>query len=134
MAGIMKTNNQQKTNQLKSNSFYKTIMNFIDETNFVYLYIFPFILGVVFITLATLIVNNISHTERTGLYRNIYFSIGLFIAGFIGLFQIIKKEYFGPFNNSRMTRISAIINGVFLLCFFWGSSILFLIFIIFKIE
>jgi hypothetical protein len=68
MAGIMKTNNQQKTNQLKSNSFYKTIMNFIDETNFVYLYIFPFILGVVFITLATLIVNNISHTERTGLY------------------------------------------------------------------
>jgi uncharacterized membrane protein len=130
----MKKNNKQKINKLKQNRIYKSIMNFIDETNFVYLYLFPVLLGIVFMILAILIVNALGQTERTENYRSIILSIGFFIAGFGGLFQIIKKEYFGPFDNTRLTRISSIINGVFLLCFFWGSGVFLLILKIFKIK
>jgi hypothetical protein len=129
----MKTK-KQKTNQLKQNSFYKKIIEFIEETNLVYLYLFPVFFGVIFVVIAILIGNSLSQTERPESYKTIILSIGLFIAGFGGLFQIIKKEYFGPFENTRISRISAIINGAFVLSFFWSSCIFLLILVIFKIK
>ena len=130
----MKTNNKPITNPIKSNSFRKLITNFIDETNIIFLLFFPIFLGFGFMILATFIIKSIIQIEITDNCRSIIFSISSFIAGFGGLFQILKKEYFGPFKNTRITRIIAIINGVGVLCFFWASSILFIIIVIFKIK
>lgn len=118
---------------LKPNSISYRFYKFIEETNIGLLLWFPIILGLLFMILATLLVRYFIQTGTTENYRNIIFSVGTFIAGFGGLFQIFKKEYFGLINSTRLTKIIAVINGAGLLCFFWSVSLILVIIVIFNI-
>jgi hypothetical protein len=117
-------NNKLITKNTKFSIFFTRIFDYLVSLDIYALVLAPIIGGIVFIIITAVIYIGITHGNNLIIWNRVIVSIGFFIMGFSGIFQIIKKELLIPIKKTNLTKTIAIINGILIVSSAWCVSIL----------
>jgi hypothetical protein len=99
------------------------LLEYINGFDIYTLVLVPLLLGMAFMAIGYFAYKYISHGNMLVVYNRVIGSIGFFIMGFAGIFQIIKRELLGPFKKSKFSAIMAVLNGILIVGLAWSLTI-----------
>jgi hypothetical protein len=81
--------------------------------------------GIAFIAIGLFGYKYLSHGNTLVVWNRIIGSIGFFVMGFAGIFQIITKDLLVPIKKSKFTAVMAVLNGIVIVSLCWFLAIYF---------
>jgi hypothetical protein len=99
------------------------ILEFIDDHGIYRLTFGSYFIGIAFIGIGLFAYNFLSHGNAFVVWNRIIFSIGCFIIGFAGIFQIITKDLLVPIKKTKFTAVMAVLNGILIVSLCWFLAI-----------
>jgi hypothetical protein len=105
------------------NKFKSRIMEFIDDNGIYRLTIGPIFIGIAIMVIGFIAYNYLSHGNTLVVWNRIIGSIGFFVMGFAGIFQIITKALLVPIKKTKFTAVMAVLNGILFVSLCWILAI-----------
>ena len=115
--------NDPKNKQKFSAGIWSRLIDYVNSFDIYALMLVPTFIGIIFIAIGLLLYNFISQDKASFVWNRIIFSVGCFIIGFGGIFQIIKKELLDLLRRQNLMAFLAIVNGIFFVVICWSLAV-----------
>jgi hypothetical protein len=109
----------------KLSKYKLRILEYIDDHGIYQLTLGSIFFGIAFIAIGLFGYKYLSHGNTLVVWNRIIGSIGFFVMGFAGIFQIITKDLLVPIKKSKFTAVMAVLNGIVIVSLCWFLAIYF---------